>query len=35
MRGFGYTHYLMLLGVILTAVGIKEAIAHPGDELAA
>ncbi len=31
--GFGYAHYLILLGVILAAVGIEEAIAHPDEHL--
>lgn len=33
LEGFGRAHYVILLGVILAAVGIKDAIAHPGDEL--
>jgi low temperature requirement protein LtrA len=33
LRGYGYSHYLLLLGVILAAVGIEYAIAHPGDTL--
>jgi low temperature requirement protein LtrA len=32
--GFGYAHYAMLLGVILTAAGVRFAIAHPGSPLA-
>jgi low temperature requirement protein LtrA len=35
LLGFGYAHYGLLLGVILTAVGIEAAVAHPSHELAA
>jgi low temperature requirement protein LtrA len=31
--GFGYAHYLMLLGVVLAAVGLRIAVAHPGAPL--
>ncbi len=33
LAGFGYAHYLLLLGVILAAVGIEAGVAHPGDRL--
>jgi low temperature requirement protein LtrA len=33
LRGFGYSHLVLLLGVILAAVGIEYAIAHPGETL--
>jgi low temperature requirement protein LtrA len=33
LMGFGYAHFVILLGVVLTAVGLKEAVAHPGEEL--
>lgn len=31
--GFGYAHYVMLLGVVLAAVGLRLAVAHPGATL--
>jgi low temperature requirement protein LtrA len=31
--GFGYAHYAMLLGVVLAAVGLRLAVAHPGTPL--
>jgi low temperature requirement protein LtrA len=31
--GFGYAHYVMLLGVVLTAAGLKPAVAHAGSAL--
>ncbi len=31
--GFGYAHYLMLLGIVLAAVGLRVAVAHPGAPL--
>jgi low temperature requirement protein LtrA len=31
--GFGYAHYAMLLGVVLTAVALRVAVAHPGAPL--
>ena len=34
IQAFGYALYPILLGVILAAAGIEEAIAHPGDDLA-
>jgi low temperature requirement protein LtrA len=33
LQGFGYAHYVMLLAVVLTAVGLKTAVADPGAEL--
>lgn len=32
-RGFGYAHYVMLLGIVLVAVGVRFAVAHPGTEM--
>jgi low temperature requirement protein LtrA len=34
LQAFGYALYPILLGVILVAAGVEEAIAHPGEELA-
>ena len=34
IQAFGYALYPILLGVILAAAGIEEAIAHPGEDLA-
>ena len=31
LRGFGYWHYGILLGIVAIAAGLKEAIAHPYD----
>jgi low temperature requirement protein LtrA len=31
--GFGYAHYVMLLGVVLTAVGLRAAVNDPGGTL--
>lgn len=31
--GFGYAHYAMLLGVVLAAVGLRLAVAHPDGQL--
>jgi low temperature requirement protein LtrA len=31
--GFGYAHYAMLLGVVLTAAGLRQAVSHPAAEL--
>jgi low temperature requirement protein LtrA len=31
--GFGYAHYAMLLGVVLAAVGLRLAVAHPDTAL--
>jgi low temperature requirement protein LtrA len=31
--GFGYAHYVMLLGVVLAAVGLRRAVGHPGASL--
>lgn len=31
--GFGYAHFVMLLGVALTAVGLRLAVSHPGASL--
>jgi low temperature requirement protein LtrA len=33
IRGFGYCHLLLLLGIIAIAAGLEEAIAHPFDRL--
>ncbi len=33
--GFGYAHYAMLLGVVLAAVGLRVAVAHPDAALSA
>jgi low temperature requirement protein LtrA len=33
LAGYGYAHYGVLLGVILTAVGIEAAVAHPSEHL--
>jgi low temperature requirement protein LtrA len=32
--GFGYAFFVMLFGVVLTAVGLREAVAHPDSTLA-
>ncbi len=34
LYGFGFAHYFMLLGVVLSAVGIRRAVEHPGGSLA-
>ena len=34
MEGFGVAHYFLLLGIVLTAAGIKKAIGHAYDPLA-
>jgi low temperature requirement protein LtrA len=31
--GFGYAHYVMLLGVVFAAVGLRVAVAHPSSAL--
>jgi low temperature requirement protein LtrA len=33
LEGFGVAHYFLLLGIVLTAAGIKEAIGHAYDPL--
>jgi low temperature requirement protein LtrA len=33
--GFGYAHYVMLLGIVLAAVGLRLAVAHPDATLTA
>jgi low temperature requirement protein LtrA len=33
LYGFGYAHYVMLLGVVLTAVGLKAAVAQAGNAM--
>jgi low temperature requirement protein LtrA len=33
LHGFGFAHYFLLLGIVLTAVGLKKATGHAGDEL--
>jgi low temperature requirement protein LtrA len=33
--GFGYAHYVMLLGVVFAAVGLRVAVAHPSAALGA
>jgi low temperature requirement protein LtrA len=33
LYGFGFAHYFLLLGIVLTAVGLKKATGHPYDEL--
>ena len=33
LRGFGYTHYVLLFGVIVVSVGIEHAIEAPGKHL--
>jgi low temperature requirement protein LtrA len=35
LAGFGYAHYVLLLGIVLAAVGIEAAVAHPGEPLPA
>jgi len=35
LRAFGVWHLPLLLGIVCTAFGLKKAIGHPGDELAA
>jgi low temperature requirement protein LtrA len=32
IEGFGYCHWLLLLGIVLVAAGLKKATAHPFDE---
>jgi low temperature requirement protein LtrA len=34
LEGFGVAHYFLLLGIVLTAAGIKKAIGHAYDPLA-
>jgi low temperature requirement protein LtrA len=33
LYGFGFAHYFLLLGIVLTAVGLKKATGHAGDDL--
>jgi low temperature requirement protein LtrA len=33
LYGFGFAHYFLLLGIVLTAVGLKKATGHAGDAL--
>jgi low temperature requirement protein LtrA len=34
VRGWGYAHYVMLLGIVLLAVGIKKTVGHAFDGMA-
>jgi low temperature requirement protein LtrA len=33
LRGWGYAHYPMLLGIVLLAAGVKKTVGHPFDPL--
>jgi low temperature requirement protein LtrA len=33
MRAYGYAHYVLLLGIVVAAAGVKKVIGHAGEEL--
>ncbi|GLH99694.1 low temperature requirement protein A [Phytohabitans aurantiacus] len=33
VRAYGYAHYVLLLGIVVAAAGVKKVIGHAGDEL--
>jgi low temperature requirement protein LtrA len=33
LRAYGYAHYLILLGIVLVAAGVKEVVGHAGNRL--